>query len=426
MRFQTLNEWLSWQEQLHPKEIDLGLERVAAVWRRMHPEGINCPVISVAGTNGKGSSVALLDAILRAAGYRVGSYTSPHFLRYNERICIDNKEVADQALCESFERIDRMRDNLRLTYFEFSTLAALDLFIKSELDVVILEVGLGGRLDAVNIVDADAVLITTIAMDHMDWLGDDLQQIGREKAGIMRTGRPAVVADNDPPQSVIDFTDEIGARLYLSGRDFQHRDENTSWYWQSAAQNYDSLPQSALTGQFQQQNAAAVVMILTTLQERLPVSEEAIRNGLRQVELVGRFQRIQNRVPLLLDVAHNPQAARALRQNLEAETCRGPTYAVFSMLADKEIELVVETMLPVVDRWFLAPLNTSRSIPVDQVAEIIEHSVPSEKISSFNTIATALDAAQSQLLPGGRVVIFGSFFTVAEALSHLREPLNKL
>ena len=417
MRFQTLAEWLSWQELLHPKEIDLGLKRISEVWSRMHPAGLVCPVISVAGTNGKGSSVAMLDAILRAAGYRVGGYTSPHFQRYNERIRIDGNEVSDLALCESFERIDQARDDIALTYFEFSTLAALDCFIEAELDVAILEVGLGGRLDAVNIIDADAALITTIAMDHMDWLGDDLQQIGREKAGIMRGGKPVVFSCRSP-QSVIDYAHEIGATLHLPEVDYQFSSEESgSWQWRAGVEVYSDLPQPALQGSFQKQNAAAVLMLLNTLKAQLPLAETAIRTGLQQATLTGRFQQIQGRVPIYLDVAHNPQAALALRDNLQNHPADGPSYAIFSMLADKEIKTVVETLLPVIDVWFLAPLSTNRGADIKQLTDIVGQLA--DKISCSASIEEALATAQQQLPDNGRVVVFGSFFTVAEALESL-------
>lgn len=418
MRFRTLPEWLSWQEQLNPKEIELGLGRISVVWSKMHPTGFSCPVITVAGTNGKGSSVALLDGILRAADYRTGCYTSPHFQRYNERIQIDGEEVSDQALCESFERIDQLRNGLPLTYFEFSTLAALDLFIAAKLDVVILEVGLGGRLDAVNIVDADAALITTISMDHMDWLGDDLQQIGREKAGIMRSGKP-VVFSSSSPQSVIDRAAEVGAKLYLVDRDYLFTTEESGhWQWQSDTQRYCDLPQPALLGAFQKQNAAAVIMLLNALNDPLPVPENAIKSGLQQLSLTGRFQRVEGLVPIYLDVAHNPEAAQALYDNLKSQRVSDrPLYAVFSMLADKEIEAVVEIMSPIIDHWFLATLDSSRGATLEQLDGVI--SLHTDKWSNANSIEAAVTAAQQQLSMGGQIVVFGSFFTVAEALNAL-------
>ncbi len=418
MRFSTLSEWLSWQELLNPKEIELGLGRISAVWSKMHPTGLPSPVITVAGTNGKGSSVALLDSILRAAGYRTGCYTSPHFQRYNERIRIDGDEVSDQALCESFERIDQSRNGSPLTYFEFSTLAALDLFIAAKVDVVILEVGLGGRLDAVNMIDADAALITTISMDHMDWLGDDLQQIGREKAGIMRCGKP-VIFSSSGPQSVIDRAAEVGAELYLVDRDYQFTTEESGyWQWQSDRQYYCDLPQPGLLGRFQKQNAAAVIMLLNTLNELLPVPESAIKVGLQQLSLTGRFQRVEGAVPIYLDVAHNPEAAQALYDNLKSQRVRGrPLYAVFSMLADKEIEAVVKIMSPVIDHWFLAKLGSSRGATLEQLEGVIR--LHTDKWSNAHSIEEAINVAQKQLSSGGQVVVFGSFFTVAEALNAL-------
>lgn len=420
MRFQTLEEWLNWQERLHPKKIDLGLERVAEVWQRLSPGGLQCKVITVAGTNGKGSCVAMLDAILRSAGYRTGSYTSPHIYRYNERIRIQNAEVSDQALCDSFERIDRARGEIPLTYFEFSTLAALDLFSRASLDAVILEVGLGGRLDAVNIIDADAALISTVDMDHMDWLGSDLEQIGREKAGIMREGRPAVFGGNNPPNSLIDYAEAVGARLFLAGSDFHFRREGDGWSFDNGSVCLQGLPKPALQGEFQIANAAAVLMLLLSLQESLPLSQQAMERGLQQVVLPGRFQLIEANVPLLFDVAHNPQAAQALRDNLQARAYPGPTHAVFSMLKGKQIEQVVRIMQPMIDQWFIAPLESSRSEQAGCLVEYLENVVNKTHIHCCDSVDLALKSAQNEAMPDGQVLIFGSFYTVAAALEALQ------
>ena len=419
MRFQNLGEWLSWQEQLHPKKIDLGLERVAEAWKRLNPDGLKCKVITVAGTNGKGSCVAMLDAILRAAGYRTGCYTSPHIYRYNERIRIKGAEASDQALCESFERIDQARGEIPLTYFEFSTLAALDLFSRGSLDVVILEVGLGGRLDAVNIIDADAALISTVDMDHMDWLGSDLEQIGREKAGIMRAERPVVFGGTNPPNSLIDYAEEVGARLFLAGKNFHARREGDGWSFDTGSVCHHGLPKPALKGEFQIENAAAVLMLLSSLQDSLPLSQQAISCGLQQVTLPGRFQLIETDVPLLFDVAHNPQAALALRDNLLARAFQGPTHAVFSMLKGKEIEQVARIMRPAIDQWFIAPLDSSRSEQASSLVEYLEEVVNKTHIHCCDSVDLALKSAQNEAMPDGQVLVFGSFYTVAEALEAL-------
>lgn len=290
MRFATLDDWLGWQETLHPKAIDLRLERVRTVLQRLQPEPPAYTVITVGGTNGKGSCVAMLDSILRAAGYPVGAYSSPHLLRYNERIRINGVEADDAAICRAFARIDAVRSEISLTYFEFGTLAALELFREAGVDVAVLEVGLGGRLDAVNVLDADAALVVSIGIDHVDWLGADRDSIGYEKAGIYRAGRPAICADPDPPPRLLDFAQSLGASLRRVGRDYHFSQQENSWRWQSDTAQFNDLPLPALAGVHQIGNAAAALAILDSLRDRLLVTAEAIRAGLTQTQLPGRFQ----------------------------------------------------------------------------------------------------------------------------------------
>ncbi|MFC1750572.1 bifunctional tetrahydrofolate synthase/dihydrofolate synthase [Pseudomonadota bacterium] len=420
MRFNTLNEWLSWQESLHSSEIDLGLARIREVWLRLNPDGaMQCPVITVAGTNGKGSSVAMLEAIYLAAGYRVGTYTSPHLIRYNERIRLDGAEVDDAALCDSFERIDQARSALdsgetSLTYFEFGTLAALDIFARAHLDVVILEVGLGGRLDGVNIVDADVALITTIALDHADWLGNDREVIGREKAGIMRQGRPAVCGDLNPPASIAEVANEVGAQLYLNQKSFGATVQEGQWRWwgklDDKSRQRDALPAPALRGAFQMHNAAAVLTVVELLAERLPLSQSNIREGLANVAVPGRFQVIGGDVPLVLDVAHNPEAAKALADNLRAWPMPGSTYGIVAMMADKDISAVFGLLNGVIDEWHVTTVDIPRAASADTLAGLLESPQRHESVGQ------ALAEVKGKTQPNDRIVVFGSFYTVAEAM----------
>lgn len=414
MRFQTLEQWLDWQETLHPSAIDLGLERPGNVLRAMGLESPQYTVITVAGTNGKGSSVAMLESILLAAGYRVGCYTSPHLLRYNERIRINGKPVADAAICEAFERIDQARRDTSLTYFEFGTLAAFELFAHAELDVAVLEVGLGGRLDAVNLLDADVALVTAIDVDHAAWLGDDREAIGREKAGIFRAGHPAVCSDPHPPRSLLEHATELGAPISLLGRDFRYRQDGEYWSW-LGARALMPLPLPALRGQFQLQNAAGVVQVLELLSGRLPVSLQHLRQGLLAVNLPGRFQILPGEVPLIVDVAHNPQAAASLATNLKQMPLAGKTRAVVAMLADKDLAAVVRELIPVVDNWYVAGLNVWRGCDAAALATVVEaQSNTAPRV--FESVDDALQQARGEAQAGDRIVVFGSFYTVAAAL----------
>ena len=415
MRFPDLSEWLAWQELLHPNKIELGLDRVATVAQRMGLMRPQHAVITVGGTNGKGSSVALLEAILRSAGYRVGSYTSPHLLRYNERIRIDGEDIDDDSLCLAFERIDQARGDISLSYFEFGTLAALEIFARSRLDVAILEVGLGGRLDAVNIIDPDVALIATIDIDHVSWLGDTRDAIGREKAGIFRPGHPAVCGDPIPPPSIQQEADRIAAPLYTLGRDFHYEAAPGAWRWWSAEHRRDALPYPSLRGAYQVQNAAAVLMVLELLKPRFPVTQNDIRAGLETVRLPGRFQVVSGPVTQIFDVAHNPHGAKALAETLREHPCSGTTHAVFSMLNDKDIVGVISELRDTIKFWHIAGLVTDRGLDVASL-EAIFATVGIAPESMHNTVAEARKHALAKATMGDRIVIFGSFYTVAQAL----------
>lgn len=415
MRFPTLDAWLAWQETLHPSAIELGLERPGQVLAALGLTSPGHTVITVAGTNGKGSSVAMLEGILLAAGYRVGCYTSPHLLRYNERVRIDGEPVSDEALCESFERIDQARGETSLTYFEFGTLAAMDIFARAGLDVVVLEVGMGGRLDAVNLQDADVALVTAIDVDHAVWLGNDREAIGREKAGIFRAQRPAVCSDPNPPASLLQHARELGTDLYLLGKEFRYAASDASWNWQGPTVSFDGLPMPVLRGCFQLQNAAGVVMALTLLEDRLPVSPAQLRQGLHRVSLPGRFQVLPGAVTTILDVAHNPQSAEALAANLEAQPVAGRTHAVVGVLADKDLGGVLGPLRDIIDLWYPASLDVPRG--ADFLT--LQHALAEQGLEverGFDSVSEALVAARACARPGDRIVVFGSFYTVAEAL----------
>ena len=412
-RFTNLQDWLAWQESLHPRPIELGLERVRSVWQRLLPQPTSTPIIiSVGGTNGKGSSVAFLEAILLAAGYQVGAYTSPHLLRYNERIRIHGIAVEDAALCQAFAAVDAARLDTSLTYFEFGTLAALHLFHAAQLDVVILEVGLGGRLDAVNILDADAALVTSIALDHTDWLGAVRESIGYEKAGIYRRQRPAICADPQPPTSLLQHAQTIGATLFCAGRDYQFAADGVTWHWQSGAIRVSNLPIPTLAGEHQLANAAAVLMLLTSLQAHLPVPEVAIHAGLVNAKLAGRLQLCTSAtgVEWILDVAHNPHAAEALAKYLKLRPKYRRTSAIIGLLADKDAVGIIRALDAVIDAWYTVSLDGARGRAGAQLASLL----PAAKVHTATNLAQACHAVQQT---AQRIVVLGSFHTVGPVLT---------
>ena len=404
-RFGSLDEWLQWQETLHPSSIDLGLERAARVADRL---GCCTPapiVISVAGTNGKGSCVALLEAILLRAGYRVGCYTSPHLLRYNERLRLQGQAVSDRLLVDAFARVDRARGDTTLTYFEFGTLAALDIMCAEPLDVAILEVGLGGRLDAVNIVDADVALLSSIGVDHTDWLGCDRESIGREKSGIFRPARPAVCGDSEPPSSVPEEAARIGAGLRVLGRDFTLHQTGRGWHWQGQRGCLRDLPLPSLAGAHQLANAASVLMVLELLGERLPVTRQAIESGLRWARLPGRIETIPGRVEQVLDVSHNAQAAQALADALRQRPLPGETRAVIGMMQDKDAESFVRELESVISRWYPVGLRTDRASTAIQLTQRVASVVGTERVSTSESLAAVISCLQAELKPGDRVLV---------------------
>ncbi len=413
---ETLAGWLTYLESLHPKTIALGLERVSDVAGRLSLEP-DFSIIMVGGTNGKGSVCAMLEAVLHAAGYRVGCYTSPHLLDYNERVRIDKQPVSDEGLCASFARIEQARGDIPLTYFEFGTLAAMQSFIENKVDVAILEVGLGGRLDAVNVFDADCAIVTSVDIDHTDYLGETREAIAFEKAGIFRAGRIAIFSDSDVPENIRNYAREIGAELWCIGEDFGFTLHQGQWDYRSKLGARSSLPHPALRGAFQFNNASAVLAALDALRDHLPVSMAAIRRGLTEVQLAGRFQFLPGRPQLILDVAHNPHAARTLAKNLGALPPCAHTYAVIAMLKDKDMAGVVRALDSSINTWLVAGIDAPRGATSVELSQVLNQLGVSGQIVCFDNSAQAILHACNVAGENDRIIAFGSFYTVADVMA---------
>jgi len=413
----TLQDWLAHCERLHPKTIDMGLERVREVATRMALR-FDCPVITVAGTNGKGSTCAMLEAVALQAGWRCGVYTSPHLVHFEERCRLAGEICQGDQLAPHFARVEAARQGVSLTYFEFTTLAILSLMAASGLDVAILEVGLGGRLDAVNVIDADCAVITSIDLDHQEFLGPDRESIGREKAGILRAGRPAIVSDPVPPQSVIDRATELGCDLWLLGRDYNFSGDKQQWAWAGRGRRYAGLAYPALRGANQLINASGVLAAFTALRERVPVTAQAVRTGLAMVELPGRFQIVPGQPTLVMDVAHNPHSVAALVANLDAMGFYPCTHLVFGAMGDKDLATMLQRIAPLADRWYFCDLPTARAASaVDLAARWQALGLrPEAQVSTHPGPQDALAAATAAADPADRIVVFGSFYTVGGVL----------
>lgn len=413
----TLDDWLAHCERLHPTAIDMTLDRVNAVRDRLGLR-FDVPVITVAGTNGKGSTCAMLESIGLHAGYRVGLYIKPHLVHFEERCRINGASVDAGALLPHFEAVEAAREGTTLTYFEFTTLAILRALSQAPLDFVILEVGLGGRLDAVNTIDADCAVITSIALDHTEYLGPDRESIGREKAGILRTGRPAVCSDPQPPQSVLDRALEIGADLRVSGLDFHFTGDRQQWNWAGRHKRFAGLAYPALRGANQLLNAAGVLAAFEALHDRLPVAAQAVRTGLATVDLPGRFQIVPGQPALVLDVGHNPQAIAVLAQNLDQMGFYPRTFAVFGAMRDKDLAGVLKPVAPLVDGWFLTDLPLPRAATAEELKPIAQAAANGRNVpvSCHATPSQALAAALEAADPTDRIVVFGSFRTVGGVL----------
>ncbi len=424
----TLDDWLARCERLHPKEIDMTLDRTLAVKQHLGL-AFSVPVITVAGTNGKGSTCAMLEAIALHAGYRVGLYIKPHFVHFEERCRINGESVAAADLVPHFEAVEaaRLALGLSLSYFEFTTLAIAHLLSKAPLDLVILEVGLGGRLDAVNAIDTDCAVITSIDIDHVEYLGPDRESIGREKAGIMRTGKPVIVSDPVPPQSIADRATEIGADLWQFGRDFNYSGDKQQWSWAGRNKRFNALAYPALRGANQLLNASGVLAAFESMREVLPITAQAVRTGLALVELPGRFQIVPGQPVLVLDVAHNPHAVATLAQNLDQMGFHPRTHAVFGAMQDKDLQAILRRMAPLVDNWHFCDLPIPRAAKATDL-QALHQSLALKgpgpvTVNCHADPASALRAVIAQADPADRIVVFGSFYTVGGVM---KEGLPRL
>jgi len=411
-------EWLSYIEALHPKSIAMGLDRVKTVANKLQliPK---FPIITIAGTNGKGSVCAMLSRVYVQSGYRVGCYTSPHLNRYNERVCVNLEAISDADLCTAFEAVEAARDDVALTYFEMGTLAAVWHFCRADLDIAILEVGLGGRLDAVNIFEPSCAIVTAIDLDHMEYLGETREEIGFEKAGIFRANTLAICGDENPPASLLDYAKQIGANLALINRDFRVIKNTNGWQYSTEAMQIQ-LPNLGLTGDFQLNNAACAVRAIQYLDKTLPALQTNIHAALAQVKLSGRFQQIQSNPLIIADVAHNPQAAKSLAHNLKSMSCAGKTLAVFAMLADKDIEGVISEVAPFISHWYVADTHSARGATALHLQKALKKQNDKINVQLFTKVSLALAAACKDADKNDRIIVFGSFYTVADAIDWMR------
>lgn len=423
-RFTRLADWLNWQEGLHFKSIELGLDRCRTVASTMELLEPDFAIISVAGTNGKGSSVAMLDSILTAAGYKTGCYTSPHLIHYNERVRINRKQVSDDTLIEAFARIDQARGNISLTYFEFGTLAALDIFKREGIDMAILEVGLGGRLDAVNILDADVALVSTIALDHEYWLGKNRESIALEKAGIFRPDTPAVCSDPNPPRSLVRRAQELNTPLDLLDQDYKYVAKSKSWDWKTLNVEMNDLPMPCPYNYYQIQNAAGVLRALRHLNDTHPVSEEAIHKGLQQVQFPGRFQVFPGEVQIIMDVAHNQNAAHILAENIKRLGNVGKTHILIGMLNDKDHQAVFRELQSITDSWHILELDSERKTSSDVLLQELDNMEDTKPRNVHQKINSAFMYIKQHAELGDQIVVTGSFLTVGAAMRYLNRDIR--
>ncbi len=434
-----LSQWLQWQETLHPQSIDLGLQRIQTVARRLHPEVFHVTgsqqlpfkCILVGGTNGKGSTIAFLSSILQSAGYKTGVYTSPHLLKYNERICIDQQMIEDQQLCRIFATIDKARGDISLTYFEFSTLAAITYFIQQACEVVIMEVGMGGRLDAVNILDADVSLVTTVDLDHQQWLGDSIEKIAFEKAGIFKKNRIAIYGDAPIANTMIQVAKQKKSFLIRYQHDYDYTIEEQAWSLQLRILDrvLEHLPHPAIAGNIQYLNAANAIMTLMSIASDLPqLHQQHICEGLQQASIMARYQILSQQPLVIADVAHNPQAVRLLKQYLEhpdllyenSTTSRITTIAFFAIMQDKDYPQIIDIMADSIDHWVLPELDIERALPMQTLASAIHQKIKNTPLQCYNRDITFEQILSSlkQQYPSFRLIIFGSFYTIAKALEY--------
>lgn len=418
MSSKILADWLERQQSVHPKSIDLGLARVTHVAKRLGVDKARSPVITVGGTNGKGSVVAHSDAFLRAMGFSTGVFTSPHLVRYNERIVLNGAEVSDAELIDAFDRIERARGTTTLTYFEFSALAALVIFADRRVDVAILEVGLGGRLDAANMIDADVAVVTSIGWDHRDWLGDTLEAIGREKAGIFRAGRPAVLGSPAMPETVFDAIETLDARPVVAESDFSWAVHANGWNYHGLDVQLEGLPASALAGAIQHRNASTALAAVESLRTGKRIEVAAAGAALKSVKLAGRFQIVPGPTEWILDVCHNEPAAAVFASHLAARPCSGRTIGVVGILGDKDIPAIGAILEPLIDRWIACTIAEPRGLPAAELARRL--SLGEADVQLARSPAAGFEAAKQMAAAGDRVVVCGGFFIVGSALDWLR------
>ena len=416
----SLNDWLAHCAAMHPKTMDLSLERTAQVAKGLGIQ-FEMPVITVAGTNGKGSTCAMLESIARHAGYRVGLYQKPELVHFTERCRINGAPVAEDALLPDFAAVESARGSTTLTQFEFTTLAIVRHLCRADVDLVILEVGLGGRFDSVNAFDTDCAVITSIDLDHTEWLGPDRESIGLEKAQIMRPGKPCIVSDPVPPASVVKHAESIGADLWLVGRDFNHQGDRQQWSWSGRGRRYAGMGYPALRGANQLINASGAIAALIALKDRLPINAQAVRTGLALVDLPGRFQVVPGQPMLVLDVAHNPHSVAALALNLDAQGFFPRTHAVFGAMADKDIPGVLAKIAHLVDVWHCCTLPSPRSAPSEDLVVMVRDATQNRVggvpvLQAHAGPSEALQAAIAGADPVDRIVVFGSFYTVGGVL----------
>lgn len=412
MRFDSLEAWLSWQESLNPRGIELGLDRVRRVLASMDMAKPPFRVITVGGTNGKGSVASYAESILRAAGFRTGRYLSPHILHYNERVAVDGVDADDAALCAAFDAVDHARGDEALTYFEFGTLAAFEVFRRRNIDVAVLEVGLGGRLDAVNVFDADVAVVVSIGLDHVDWLGSRIEDIAREKAGIFRSSRPAIFGSTDMPAAIADEAARVGARLQRLGHDFRAERSGDSWQWVGRDRLVDALPFPPLPGEHQVANAATAIAAVLALEPE--TGGDALREGLARMHLAGRLQRVAQSPEIIVDVGHNPDAAACIAEFLRAHP--RPTRVLLAMLADKDAHGFVRELVPLVEHWYLAGLEGARGQPAAVLSSRLDTLLPDTCLSEYRDVASAAEMALAHCREDERLLVLGSFHTVAEFL----------
>jgi len=411
----SLKDWLGYIESIHLSTIDLTLERIKVVVERLNLD-ISFSIITVGGTNGKGSTCAILESIYKEAGYKVGCYTSPHFLHFNERIKIQANPVSDDLICEAFTKIESIRKEISLTYFEYGTIAAMIIFADADLDIAILEVGLGGRLDAVNVFDSDCAIVTSIDLDHMDYLGHTREAIGFEKAGIYRANKIAICGDFDPPQSLIKYCESIHAELKMIGKDFAYEAHHDSFDFSIESSFVMNIILPKLQGDFQLANASSALMAVKIMEDQLPLTETSIQQGIASALLPGRFQEVKINPSLILDVAHNPHAAKSLRDNLRTHSVSGKTIAVFSILRDKDILGVVAAVSLDIDAWYIAEIENERAANIDTICKAIQKVNPSAHIVTFKNIQEAYQFASNEVERNDRIIAFGSFYTVADIM----------